>query len=380
MKKILFYYGSMGSGGAERVLINVLKSLDRTKFEISLALIDARAGETLQYIPKDVKIIPLWDGYTLPYRISLKISKLFGCNYFFKRHLNEVLRNGFDVEISFLEGMPLKLHYIHHSLKALNINWVHIDLNKFRYTSNLFYHNEELKAYSSMDKIVCVAQDTQAAFLQRFPSLADKTCVIYNSIDIKNIQEKAKAFTVENDTFTIVTACRLAEQKALDRLIYVAKAIKEDNLPIKFQIIGEGPLLEKLKTLSKEIQVNDIVNFLGYKENPFPYIKAADLMLSTSIAEGFGLSICEAMCLGTPIVSTEVSGPIEILDNSKYGQLCGHSINEIKEAVLKLYSSTSLREHYSKMGLKRMEIFDAKHINEQIEGLLTKEVRENADS
>ena len=362
----------MGSGGAERVLINVLKSLDRTKFEISLALIDAKVGETLQYIPNDINIIPLWNGYSLPYRISQKASKLFGFDFLFKHHLNKVLDNDFDVEISFLEGMPLKLHYIHQNKNALNINWVHIDLNKFRYTSSLFFRNEELKAYSWMNKIVCVASDTRDAFLQRFPLLAHKTCVIYNSIDINSIQKKAKAFSIKNDTFTVVTVCRLARQKALDRLIYVAKAFKENNLPIKFQVIGEGPLLEKLQSLSIELQVTDTVDFLGYKNNPYPYIKAADLMLSTSIAEGFGLSICEAMCLGTPVVSTEVSGPIEILDNNKYGILCGHSIDEIKEAVLQFYNSVSLREYYSKTGLERMTIFDTKNINAQIESLINR--------
>ncbi len=370
MRKILFYYGQMGSGGAERVLINVLTSLSKEKFDIYLALIDAKNGETLKYIPSDVKIIPLWDGYSLNYRLSHWISKQLGINYFFKRHINKKLEHDFDVEISFLEGMPLKIHYLHKN-NALNVSWVHIDLMQFNYTSYAFHKQEERKAYGRMDRIVCVSSDTRASFLKLYPEFKNKTIVINNSIDTDIITQKSNTTNIENKIFTSITACRLTKQKGLDRLIRVAKKCKVHNIPIKFQVIGEGPLRLELEKMSHEYDVNDMVIFMGYVENPYPYIKAADIMLSTSIAEGFGLSICEAMALGTPVISTKVSGPSEIIGGNEFGIICEQSDEDIFNAIIKLKMDAHLRAYYANRGLQRVKIFDSKFINEQIENMLT---------
>lgn len=366
----------MGSGGAERVLINVLSSLDTKKFDISLALIDAKNGETLQYIPDNVKVIPLWNGYTINYRLSYWISKKLGINFFLKRHLNTVLKHDFDVEISFLEGMPLKMHYLHKN-KALNLSWVHIDLFKFNYSSYAFHKHEEQKAYGQMDKIICVSSDTKSAFLKLYPEFKDRTIVINNSIDSYTIKKKSSEINIRNDIFTSVTACRLTKQKGLDRLIRVAKKCKDANIPIKFQIIGEGPLRNELEKMAHSYGVEKIVFFMGYIDNPYPYIKAADIMLSTSIAEGFGLSICEAMALGTPVVSTNVSGPSEIIGDNEFGIICHHTDDDIFNAIVKLQKDKQLRANYANKGLQRVKLFDSQFITNQIEEIMATSKNKN---
>lgn len=371
MKKVLFIYGQMGSGGAERVLIQVLKKLDRTKYKIDLALITADYGETLKYIPKDISVISLWNGYSLSYRLAYGISRILGCNYLLKSHIDSLLDDDYDVEVSFLEGMPLKLHYLR-STKAKRINWLHIDIDKFRYASQVFYQGEqeEYKAYKSMNEVVCVSKDVEEAFLRRFPSMEEKSCVIYNSIDCDDVRNRAKERDVKNTVFTVIAVGRLVEQKAFDRLIRVAEMCKRAGMEIKFQIIGEGVLEKVLKQLAYKLGVDDVVSFLGYMENPMPYIKSADVLLSTSVAEGFGLSICEAMCLGTPVVSTKAAGPCEILDDDKYGLLCEHSDESIFQTLKRLYDDKKLRDHFSELGKERIKIFDATTTVRQIETLL----------
>lgn len=98
----------MDTGGAERVLINILNFLDRSKYKIDLALISDQ-GATLKFIPKDINIIPLWRKNSILYSLEYRLSLWFGIDYFLRRHINKKLPYDYDVEISFLEGMPLKL-------------------------------------------------------------------------------------------------------------------------------------------------------------------------------------------------------------------------------------------------------------------------------
>ena len=80
--------------------------------------------------------------------------------------------------------------------------------------------------------------------------------------------------------------------------------------------IGEGPEKEAAKVLCKRLNLLDKVHFLGYKKNPYPYIKNARLMVLCSDFEGLGMVILEAIALNTPIISSNCpNGPTEILDN-----------------------------------------------------------------
>lgn len=111
------------------------------------------------------------------------------------------------------------------------------------------------------------------------------------------------------------------------------------------------------------------MQFLGFKKNPFPYVKNADMMFSCSGYEGFCLVICEAMCLGVPVVSTKTAGPIEILDNDKYGLLADHNDESMYQTVKRMVLDKRLRSYYSKIGRERVLDFSVKKAIRQIEKL-----------
>lgn len=102
-----------------------------------------------------------------------------------------------------------------------------------------------------------------------------------------------------------------------------------------FNWIGDGELRSEMEQQIHDLGVEDMVQIIGFKRNPFPYVKSADMMFCCSGYEGFCLAICEAMVLGIPVVSTKTSGPIEIIDNNKYGILCDHDENSMFDAVFK---------------------------------------------
>lgn len=356
MKKILFIYGPLGGGGAERVLIDLLANLDYSRYEVDLCLM-VNGGVLLPEVPKQVNIIPLWEKYSLYYKIAYRESKWLGSNFLFKRKLKQKLSKKYDVEISFLEGMPLKLHALMNS-QAKKITWVHCDLFTFHYTKHQFAKGEELRAYNKMVTVVCVSNDALQAFEKRYPNCIAEKKVIYNPIDTKKILRMADADLVQkNEKFTIITVGRLTPPKKMDRVIRLAARFKKEQIDVRFQIIGDGELKEELLSLRRELMVEDLVEFTGFVKNPFPYIKKADMMFVSSGYEGFGLVVCEAMCLGVPVVSTKTAGPTEIIDNNRYGLLCEHDDESIYLAVKQLIDNPNLRGKYTEAGLERAQDF-----------------------
>lgn len=350
--KLLFIYGPLGGGGAERVLIDFLSNLDIEKYEVDLCLL-INGGILLPEVPKYVNIIPLFPSYTNYYKLAFRMSKWGITNVLFQRILAKKLVKKYDVEISFLEGMPLKLHALMKT-KAKKITWVHCDLFNFHYTNNLFSTGEEVAAYNKTDKIVCVSNDAESAFKKRFANCTTDRLVIYNPIDIAKIQKLANGSVKnKNDNFTVVAVGRLTMPKKLDRVIRLAARLKSERVDIHFQIIGDGELKDDLIKLANELNVADCITFMGFVKNPYPYIKKADLMLLSSGFEGFGLVICEAMCLGTAVVSTKTAGPIEIIENNKFGLLCDHDDEAIFQAVKTMIENQELRKQYQEVGIER---------------------------
>lgn len=365
-KKILFIYGQLNGGGAERVLLDILNNFNYKEYEVDLCQIVA-GGTFVNEVPKQVNLISLWPDYSFSYKLAIRLSYKFGCNFIFKRKLSQKLTKQYDIEISFLEGFPLKLHAMMNT-KAKKISWVHCDLFKFHYTKNQFRRGEELAAYNKMDKIVCVAEDTKKAFEKRFPTCTAEKVVIYNPIDKGKIIKMSNEYSLpKNDKFTIITSGRLTIQKKMDRVIRLAKRFKDENLDVHFQILGDGELKEDLLALRAQLNVEDRVEFLGFQRNPFPYVKRADMMFCCSGYEGFCLVICEAMCLGIPVISTKTSGPIEILENNKYGLLVEHDDDSMFQGLKYMYLNSELRKKYAELGRLRCDRFDVKFTMKQIE-------------
>lgn len=395
-KKYLFIDGQLNGGGAEHVLIDVLRNFDYEHNEVTLLQVNA-GGTLIDEVPMQVHVISAWLGYTRGYSLAYRCSQWLGWDHLLRsRLLNAVKGKHFDVAISFLEGMPLKVHAMIIDIADRNYSWVHCDLDKDRYEIGQFRKGEEIAAYNKMDGVVCVASDTAKAFQRRFPDCTSEVKVIYNPIDIAKIVDLSDKFQVsgtsqvsgfrEGKEFKIVVCGRLTAPKKLDRVARLARSIKDElsgveasrvekqvegelsgvEKKLRIQLIGDGDLKEELMELTKLSGVEDMVEFLGFQRNPYPYIKSADMLLSTSGYEGFSLVICEAMALGVPVLATKTAGPMEILDNNKYGLLCDHDDDSIYQAVKRMYEDAELRRHYSEVGKERVKEFSVERTMKEI--------------
>ena len=116
-------------------------------------------------------------------------------------------------------------------------------------------------------------------------------------------------------------------------VINAAKVLKERNIDVDFWILGTGAQEENLKELLIRNKCNDMIHFLGYKDNPYPYMKCANVYLSSSYAEGLPLVLCEAQCLGKPIIATKTIGALQLLKNGTNSRLIDISAIAIADAV-----------------------------------------------
>lgn len=370
-KKLLFIDGPMGGGGAERVLIDILRNIDYSRYEVDLAVI-CRGGVLMDEVPPQVNVIALWPSYNLHYKLAFRLSKWLRCNFLLSRVMNgNALGRDYDIEISFLEGMPLKLGAMRNT-SARKATWVHADIHSDPYEASQFYPGEEARCYDNMDVIVNVSKDCEDAFIRRFPLCNTEKRVIYNPIDRNKITRMAEEYTVDrsNDVLTVINVGRITSQKQPGRFLKVAHMAKKANLPVRFKWVGDGDMRSEILALRDEMGLQDTVEFTGFTKNPFPHLKAADIMMVTSDFEGFCLVICEAMCLGVPVISTRTAGPSEIIGDNKYGILTDKSAEGLFSALRHWIDNPDLRRRTAEHALIRPDEYSVDKTLNDLYGLI----------
>lgn len=311
MKKIVFGITSLGIGGAERVLVDIVNKL-KDKYDITIFTLYGK-GEFIKELDKDIHLISLYDE---PYENMSKLKKkiipiyVLSCG---KNIYNKYIKGNFDIEIAFLEGAITRIFANNENNKK--IVWVHNDISKV--FGNNFKAKLKLKIdkkiYSKYDKIVFVSNDNKNEFnkIYSLKNIEEKEEVIYNYINKERIIEKSNKEIgqeyINQNTPSIITVARLVQQKAIDRLIRVHKRLIDDGIIHNIYVIGDGPERENLQSQIRDLKVEDSFLLMGKRENPYPYIKRADYFALLSKFEGYGMVIDEAKILNKNIIITKTA-------------------------------------------------------------------------
>ena len=369
-KKILIAQYSLGGGGAEKVLIDILNNIDYSKYEISIFLL-RKEGVYLSKVNSNVNIIAPMGNIDFK---NEKANKLlndfrFALIKFLPKIVHRLLvGNEYDIEIAFVEGLTSKFIADSCNKNSKKITWVHIDLEKYKPIKEFF----QKRFYPKFDLIACVSEDSKRVFEKLYPDLKDKTKVVYNLIDSKQIIELAnEEVDFDEEIPTIIAVGRLSVQKRFDVLIKAHKLLLDDGINHKLLILGEGEKRDELQSLINSLKVNETVDLHGFVNNPYKYIKKAKVFAMSSDFEGLPLVVCESLVLGKPIVATRCTGPTELLGNGEYGVLvdCDNEV-QLKDALKSVLTDDSLCEYYSKKSLERSKIFDTKEAINNIYKLL----------
>lgn len=314
MKKVLFLINTLNAGGAERILVDTVNSLDPRKYQITVQTVQD-VGAHRKYLSSHIRyksMIRTKNAFVRGF-LSRLILRLLGPGFVYRFFV----KDDFDYEIAFLEGQPTRILSRSTNRRARRYAWIHTDLNAYP-DSVLCYGSEaaEKAAYQVYDKVICVSESVKAEFLKKYPLEEHRVQVVYNIIDDLAVCEAAKepAVLPAGRKPVLISVGRLVKQKGYDRLLRVHHRLIREGLLHSLVLIGDGEQREALLDFVQQNGLSDTVSFLGYQSNPYPYICKADLFVCSSYAEGYSTVVSEAVLCGTPVLSTEVAGAREPAD------------------------------------------------------------------
>ena len=369
MKKILFLIPNLAHGGAEKVLVNLVNNLDKTQFDVTVqTLFDV--GVNRKYLNSNIRYI---GGYKRMPRGNSHIMKVFSP----KKLYTHFIKENYDVIVSYLEGPTARIVSGCTNKNTKLISWIHIEQHTKRLASKSFRnYSEALKCYLRFDRTICVSDTVKNDFQTLF-NLNNPVDVLYNTNEsaeiIKKSNEKVEDVTFDDQVFNLISVAKIVPSKGYDRLMRVHKKLMENGIKNHVYILGIGEEQEKYEKYLKENELEKTFTFLGYRDNPYKYVKNADLYVCSSRREGFSTAVTEALIVGTPVVSTDCSGTYELLGyNNEYGIVTENNEESLYNGIYKILTQKGLLKFYKAQAKERGKKFSTEKTVRAVEDMFLK--------
>ena len=394
-KGIRFFIGTLSRGGAERVVSNITMSLP-SNLKKQIILYGSNSEVEYPYMG-ELKYLDTKNGNNYISKFYLLIKRVKEVKKIKKAHPE-------DTTISFLE-YPNLINLLTRSHGKSIISVRNHMTNKHKGIKGFFWRISFRLMYNKADLVVAISEGVKRDLIDNYSIKPEKVKVIYNPCDnsaIKKLRDEqidAKYRKIFKNP-VIITSGRMTYQKGQWHLIRAFSAVKEKIPNAKLIILGRGELQGYLEELAKGLNVYNDVEFLGFQENPFKYIHKSKLFVFTSLYEGFGNVLTEALACNIPVISTDcLSGPREILAPSEINDdEIDYSINEkrcgiltpvcdgnmykpndpltkeervIADRIIRLLNDSEMWDHFSKKSSIRSKDFDEEILIKQWESILT---------
>ena len=353
MKKVVIFIPSIQHGGVQRSLLEALHVVDTTKYDITVYSY-GHYNPLAEALPEDVTVIIDTDKshyLRKPASIFLHIALMFSKICRSKKNIEKFSKKikdfvhkekakypakkyfsqGVDIAISYSMGLCTQMAI---SLKAEK-HYV------FFHSSDPNFHRDLSDTYfKDFDNIIAVGENVQQMLKANFPQEKEKIGLLKNYIDPDNIKNLAEEYTVDSvaddKKIKITSVIRVDKEKGADLVVSAAAKLKKCGVPFKWYVVGDGAQRNEIESEIQKYNLTENIIITGYKENPYPYIKACDIFVHPTYEESFGLAILEALIFEKIIVSTETMGSKEVLNNGALGVLVPINPDAIADAVMKI--------------------------------------------
>jgi len=225
------------------------------------------------------------------------------------------------------------------------------------------YHKP--KHYKGQNQIICVSKAVEDYVKAAMPWVK-RTWVVYNGIDMKDAKTSAPLIPKDSSALRIGLLATFKAQKGhADLLRAFAKIC--DKLPVELVLGGDGPLLADMKKLTGELGISEKVKFTGFipPDKVFAFWSSLDIVCVPSNAEGFPLSLLEAMACGLPVIGYAEPGIKEVIGDSGILLPVG-DIDGLAGSLKKVIEDEDLRANLSNMSLKRGKLFTKENMSAKI--------------
>jgi glycosyltransferase involved in cell wall biosynthesis len=314
-RRLAIFLPSLEGGGAERAMCRLAIGFAKRCVPVDLVLAK-KIGPYLQHVPTTVRVI------------NLNSSRMLASVPGLVRYLHNERPSCLISALSHANVVAIFSHLLARSPAKLIVSE---RTPPFQSQANAKFLRDRIlpylirALYNRADHIIAVSRGV-ADQLAVLGVPRNKIAVIHNPVVDNALLEKAKE-TLDHPWFVphappvIVAAGRLVKEKDFQTLIRAFSLVRKAR-PVRLVILGEGESRIELHHLAQQLGVADDVSLPGFVDNPYKYMKRATVFTLSSLFEGFGNVIVEAMACGAPIISTNCpSGPAEILENGRWGRL-----------------------------------------------------------
>lgn len=309
MKKILIIFNHMQlTDGVARTAFSLANELCKLpEISVTLCPLFRFNEDTLDLLDSRIIVKPVFKRY---FRGFPKLIGLIPRKPLYKF----IFKEKYDIEIGYAALLPAELVASSSNSESKKYLWIHTDVegNKLKNECSKFY------------KTVCVSKYIRDK-LKNEISGDLKIEYAYNLVDSNKIIQDGKEniedciFSKKTSKLRLITVCRLSPQKSLDRLIRCVHRLKKNSFDLELLIIGRGRERSNIENLIENLNLQDTVYLLDAKKNPHAYTSKADLFVCSSYYEGYSTACTEALILGVPFISTDVSGAKEMQEESQCG-------------------------------------------------------------
>ncbi len=341
MKDILICNNAVYGGGVEIVMRDLACDLAGRGYRVTVAAeacsrraFYARYPKTVRYARRE--LVRLYGGEPMPKTVFAN-----AVNALYAPLFKLFLKKRFDVAIAMKEGACMR--DIASANAGRRFAWVHTDYNYDHWTK-LFFPNDgdELACMKEYDGVVCVSRAAADAVRETVGDPGNLV-VRYNPIDVERIRALAEGGVpgdMDGGGLHIVSVGRLAQQKNFAMLLRACARLEKKH-DFTLYMIGKGPQRAMLEGMIRELGLEN-VRLLGARENPYPYIRHADVLVSSAQWESYGLAIAEAQVLGVPVVTTACPAVCEVFDPG-CGILCENDEDALTDALDRMLGDARLR-------------------------------------
>lgn len=305
---ILMFFPWMITGGADRFNLSLINGLDKEKYNVIVILTEPNKNVLRQEFEKHAIV------YDLTSFINQKYWLAF-VNYIIEKEDINVIFNS-NSKFGYYVLPYLKARYS----KLPIIDYIHME--------EWYNRNGGYSRYSSMldsiiDKTLVCNENSKNILQEHFGRREEDIKTVYVGVDEDefdpakyNKEKLLEKYSLDKNKHILSYICRISEQKRPILLLAIINKLKEVRKDFKVLVVGEGNLLSKMKAKAKELNLDDYIQFLGNIEQTEEIYKISDLTINCSIKEGIALTSYESLSMGVPIVSSNVGGQAELIDEN----------------------------------------------------------------
>lgn len=385
MKKVLFVINTLGVGGAERALLELLDTLDGGKYAVDLYVLLGR-GQLMNQVPGRVRLLNGADNGSVldgPGRRALACTvaasffrngDLLGKLGNILLALPAMLRNRriqldkllwrvvadgavrpegrYDIAVAWIEGGSAYF-VADHVQASRKLAVIHIDYEQSGYTREL-----DKDCWSQFQRVFVVSEEIREPFLRVYPEYREKLQVLPNLINQKKIRRLARqpgGFSDGWEGPRLLSVGRLTYQKAFDIAIEAMKLLKDAGYKARWYVLGEGEQRGALEKKIAALGLQEDFFLLGTVENPYPYYAQSDIYVHATRFEGRSIAIQEAQTLGCAMVVSDTSGNRIQVTQDQDGLLCSLSPMDVARTVGLLLSDRDRRRRLGDAAARRKE-------------------------